>query len=40
MKKAFYFIGVVIGVIAGLVAIWKLVSPFIGYVFSWFKGGL
>lgn len=40
MKKAFCFIGSVIGVIAGLMAIWKLVIPFIGCVFSWFTGAL
>lgn len=40
MKKLLYGIGAVAGIVVGALMIWKLVIPFIGFVFSWFAGRL
>lgn len=38
MKKILLGVGAAICVVAGILAIWKLVIPFIGVVFSWLRG--
>lgn len=38
MKKAVLGIGAGVGVILGVIVIWKVVVPVIGQVFSWIMG--
>ncbi|WP_455683331.1 hypothetical protein [Thomasclavelia sp.] len=40
LKKIISVIGCILGVIGGFLVIWKMVIPFIGYIFSWFTSVL
>lgn len=40
LKKVLCVVGGILGVVLGFLAIWKIVIPFIGNIFSWFMGGL
>lgn len=40
MKKALFIIGIIIAVLVAALLMWKIVFPFIGWVFGCISGGV